>query len=124
MRKGTHRHGGKVRQKRKAFMYEAQCGYCFYCGYSLTKEQATMDHFVSFKMGGVNGLANIVIAHYDCNIRKADRYPFPEEVERWRVLQDKLKLMNPKLFKDPSHLRALDDTMHLLNKIRRMLRSS
>ena len=59
-----------------------QGGRCFYCGEPVGAN-ATDDHVIPRAYGGVDAVANIVLAHRRCNQMKADRLPTPEEVDRF-----------------------------------------
>jgi 5-methylcytosine-specific restriction endonuclease McrA len=49
--------------------------HCQYCGHSVTREDATIDHVVPRAQGGKTCWDNCVTACYDCNSTKADRTP-------------------------------------------------
>jgi len=46
---------------------------CYYCGYSLTLNDSTLDHVLPVSKGGTNRLDNLVLACYECNQEKADK---------------------------------------------------
>ena len=48
---------------------------CQYCGVSLAKNKATIDHVIPRAQGGKNGWLNTVCACFDCNNKKEDRTP-------------------------------------------------
>lgn len=58
-----------------------QGGRCFYCG-EVMGAKATFDHVIPRAYGGIDSPANVVLAHRRCNLRKGDRLPTAEEVER------------------------------------------
>lgn len=45
---------------------------CRYCGRRLGMSDATIDHVVPTSRGGANTRANMVLACFDCNQKKAD----------------------------------------------------
>lgn len=59
----------------------AQGGRCFYCG-DPAGRGATVDHLIPKAYGGIDDVANCVIAHRRCNQLKGDRLPTPDEIER------------------------------------------
>ncbi|EWY36489.1 endonuclease [Skermanella stibiiresistens SB22] len=59
----------------------SQRGRCFYCG-EVVGAKATVDHFIPQCYGGIDDIANTVLAHRRCNIDKGDRLPTPDEIER------------------------------------------
>ncbi|QQP89077.1 HNH endonuclease [Skermanella sp. TT6] len=58
----------------------SQQGRCFYCGEPVGAK-ATVDHFIPQCYGGIDDIANTVLAHRRCNILKGDRLPTPDEIE-------------------------------------------
>jgi 5-methylcytosine-specific restriction endonuclease McrA len=69
----------------------AQSGRCFYCGEPIGAK-ATFDHFIPKCYGGIDDLANIVLAHRRCNILKGDRLPTVDEIERFIEMRRRAKL--------------------------------
>lgn len=59
----------------------AQSGRCFYCG-DPVGAKATLDHVIPKCYGGIDDIANVVLAHRRCNLLKGDRLPTPDEVNR------------------------------------------
>lgn len=59
----------------------AQGWRCFHCGGPLGRG-ATVDHLVPKAYGGVDDVANCVMAHRRCNLLKGDRLPTADEVDR------------------------------------------
>ena len=56
-------------------VYLRDQGRCQYCSRLVSKDKATYDHVTPRAQGGTTKWANIVIACYACNQRKADRTP-------------------------------------------------
>ncbi len=48
---------------------------CQYCGVSLAKNKATIDHVIPRAVGGKSGWLNTVCACFDCNNKKDNRTP-------------------------------------------------
>lgn len=48
---------------------------CQYCGTSLPKSKATIDHVIPVARGGKNSWTNTVCSCFECNNRKQDRTP-------------------------------------------------
>ncbi|HZH28572.1 MAG TPA: HNH endonuclease [Azospirillaceae bacterium] len=59
----------------------AQGGRCFYCGDALGRG-ATVDHLIPQAYGGIDDVANCVMAHRRCNQLKGDRLPTADEIDR------------------------------------------
>lgn len=45
---------------------------CFYCGLDVDDEEVTLEHLLAIKDGGTSNLANLVLAHRQCNELAAD----------------------------------------------------
>ncbi len=56
-------------------LFREQEGLCAICGKPMDEARRTVDHVVPKAMNGRDCVGNLVIAHYDCNIEKADRAP-------------------------------------------------
>lgn len=56
------------RRQKKA--YHLWDGKCVYCEKIITKKEATLDHWVPKRDGGVGGPHNYVLACQPCNVRK------------------------------------------------------
>ena len=69
-----------------------QAGQCFYCG-RLLGRGATIDHLIPRTYGGIDDIANCVLAHRRCNQRKGDRLPTAWEIEQ--LLQQRAKSRIP-----------------------------
>lgn len=65
-----------VRQVRR--IAKLQGGRCYLCG-QLMRTEPTREHVVPKARGGRNA-RNILAAHQACNLRKADRVPYPCEL--------------------------------------------
>lgn len=65
---------------------EQQANRCFLCEQRLHWEDATKEHLIPMQHGGVKGWANIVLAHYECNVRKSGRIPTLEELVRFKQI--------------------------------------
>lgn len=53
-----------------------QNGKCWLCDKPLRKREATFDHLVPKSMGGLNSLANLRLAHRECNAsRDSNMHP-------------------------------------------------
>ncbi|WP_248736143.1 HNH endonuclease [Neobacillus rhizosphaerae] len=48
-------------------------GKCFYCGKSIKKEDAHVDHFIPWSFVQADQLWNLVIACSTCNLSKSDK---------------------------------------------------
>jgi len=59
---------------------------CFYCGKEMKEGQETIEHLFSINQGGRNHIANLALAHYECN-RQASHMPVVEKVK----LRDRLR---------------------------------
>lgn len=59
-------------EKRKE-IFERDKWMCFYCGEKVTKEDATLDHFIPQFKGGKNTKENLKTACFICNSIKAGR---------------------------------------------------
>lgn len=53
-------------KKEKAKLLERDGDNCFYCGKSLG-DDITLEHLINLSAGGINTLANMVLAHEQCN---------------------------------------------------------
>jgi 5-methylcytosine-specific restriction endonuclease McrA len=74
--KGTVRKRYRMRVKfSRGNVYLRDHGRCQYCGRHVPRDEATYDHVTPKAQGGKTKWANIVIACYTCNQRKADRTP-------------------------------------------------
>jgi 5-methylcytosine-specific restriction endonuclease McrA len=56
---------------------------CFFCGKLLTKEKATVDHYVPRAAGGRESPINYKIACVRCNRKKADTVPADAHELQW-----------------------------------------
>jgi 5-methylcytosine-specific restriction endonuclease McrA len=68
-----------------------QGGRCFYCG-DPVGAKATVDHFIPKCYGGIDDIANTVLAHRRCNILKGDRLPTLDEIERFIAERERARL--------------------------------
>jgi 5-methylcytosine-specific restriction endonuclease McrA len=68
-----------------------QSGRCFYCG-DPVGAKATVDHFIPKCYGGIDDIANTVLAHRRCNILKGDRLPTVGEIERFIAERERARL--------------------------------
>lgn len=59
---------------------------CFYCGKEMSQGQETIEHLFSINQGGRNHIANLALAHKECNYL-ASHLPVVKKVE----LRDKLR---------------------------------
>jgi hypothetical protein len=48
---------------------------CFWCGYSLTPETLTIDHYIPLSKGGSNKIKNLRLACNGCNNKRGDAMP-------------------------------------------------
>lgn len=53
---------------------------CWYCGGLLESAESNIEHLISISDGGTNALANLVLAHTDCNT-KAGNMPLAKKLE-------------------------------------------
>lgn len=69
----------KEKQKRKGLKYlqiaikkrDGDC--CFYCKNKFSEEgKPTIEHLLPLSKGGSNGIANLALAHEECNLMAAD----------------------------------------------------
>jgi hypothetical protein len=63
-------------------LIELQRGCCFYCS-SRVRGRSEVDHFIPWSRYPGDGLANLVLAHEQCNRSKRDFLPATLHVERW-----------------------------------------
>ena len=68
-----------------------QGGRCFYCD-DVVGAKATYDHFIPKCYGGIDDIANVVLAHRRCNILKGDRLPTPDEIDRFIAQRERARL--------------------------------
>ena len=81
----TARRSGKARNMFLSLI--ARDGWaCMYCGHAVTDETATIEHVVAVTHGGPNHLANLSLAHGDCN-QAAGHLSAREKLERALVLR-------------------------------------
>jgi len=67
---------------------------CWYCGLEMGVD-ATIEHLVPKSKGGLNGLANYVLAHKVCNAAAADK-PLVAKIEmRSRMRAENATIPNP-----------------------------
>lgn len=64
----------------KQTVYDRDNKECFYCGKSLTFEEATHEHLLATSKGGDNSDANTTVACKDCNLA-AGSLPIVEKVK-------------------------------------------
>lgn len=69
-----HKRGASATSVRRA-IFHAQEALCALCGQPMGQSIRTIDHVVPKSAGGMDHIGNFVIAHYPCNIEKADRMP-------------------------------------------------
>ena len=62
---------------------EFQSGKCFYCGRSI-REEGAVDHFIPWARYPRDLAHNLVLAHSQCNGRKADMLAAKRHLEPWR----------------------------------------
>lgn len=62
---------------------------CFYCGKMMTAKEMTTEHIFSINQGGTNHIANMTLAHFECN-QKAGHMTVVDKIK----LRDKLRLDN------------------------------
>ncbi|MEH2148602.1 HNH endonuclease [Nostoc sp.] len=48
---------------------------CFWCGYELTPETLTIDHYIPRSIGGSNKIKNLRLACYGCNNKRGNAMP-------------------------------------------------
>jgi 5-methylcytosine-specific restriction endonuclease McrA len=75
---GTRTSLEEVRQP----LMEHQRGCCFYCSNRI-RGRSEIDHFIPWSRYPEDGLANLVVAHEQCNRSKRDFLPATPHVERW-----------------------------------------
>lgn len=59
----------------REFLHACQDGFCWYCGGDLREEEKTphIDHQHPKSRGGSNSVGNLVLACWQCNVRKRDK---------------------------------------------------
>jgi len=62
----TGRQPGYRKEKRKLLDRDGDC--CFLCGDPLEND-ITIEHLIALNSGGRNNLLNMVLCHYQCNVR-------------------------------------------------------
>lgn len=78
-----HRKNSKARRFRRAKLFAAQSGRCYWCGGPMSVEKptnnappsrdyATFDELLPQSKGGTQGYANCVLAHSRCNKARRD----------------------------------------------------
>ncbi|MBD3762628.1 HNH endonuclease signature motif containing protein [Rhizorhabdus sp.] len=71
----SHVHVNPGRERLRGALYRAQGGRCGLCGARLRNMLAvTLDHVVPRALGG-SFHGNLLAAHLQCNVKKADRAP-------------------------------------------------
>lgn len=91
--------------KDRLFLYFLQRGKCLYCGKPLNIHELDsyhIDHIIPQALTKDDSLDNRVLVHQNCNEKKLDRYPLPEDLRRkniryWKALRN-AKLMSAKKF--------------------------
>ena len=78
-------------------------GSCFYCGTSLAKAEATIDHVEPIALGGTRAIQNLVLSCKPCNARKGHQvldFHNPDAGREWlkallRQIERRLAAINP-----------------------------
>lgn len=68
-------------------LQELQNNRCFYCEKTFkgqAKLKPEVDHFIPWTRYPNDGLANFVLAHFDCNNSKSDHFASTELLDKWR----------------------------------------
>lgn len=73
-----------IREKRRALAFFPQPITCFFCDKPIANDDITMDHLVPKCVVFVTKAENLVPAHRQCNIDKADRMPTSQEMAKLR----------------------------------------
>ena len=94
MPKKIRYHG--LRQSR-VVLYQKQNALCFYCGKDMEYFDCNIDHVLPRSKGG-DKKGNIVVAHIECNIAKANRLPTDDELRRAKELGLTKFVAVPELF--------------------------
>lgn len=79
--------------KKKAALFERDGDKCFFCGKSMTFEEASVEHLVAVVHGGPSNMNNYVLAHRACN-EEVNNLPLKEKIDihvSWRLLEEKLE---------------------------------
>lgn len=63
------------RPSHKSFLFDVQGGLCWLCLQPMTMENATFDHVIPLRHGGVDKLKNLLLAHGRCNHAKGSKLP-------------------------------------------------
>lgn len=74
---------------------------CFWCGKLFTyrgHHAPTVEHFIPRSRGGRNWQANLVVAHYGCNMRRTNRIPNEDEMRAFVKIKGKIGLHNLRIF--------------------------
>lgn len=77
-----NRMNSKIRNEKKRSLVRRFGLMCRWCGVTMTLEDATLDHLVTFSAKGSNRLDNLVLACYNCNHRRGNM-----EVNQWVASQ-------------------------------------
>lgn len=95
--------GARIK-KLRAKAYARSRGVCWYCGRSLTYEDATLEHLTPLAKGGTNDDSNLVVAHKSCNTSANMLNTLAEKLERRDALR-KCRLCNATLdLKDEKYI--------------------
>ncbi|MCL4745038.1 MAG: HNH endonuclease [Burkholderiaceae bacterium] len=62
---------------------DLQHGECLYCGGTLPRDGAHVDHFIPWSLHRLSAVPNFVAAHDKCNLAKSDWLAAEEHLERW-----------------------------------------
>lgn len=68
-----------IQRRKRTRLYDEQKGRCWYCGKSVARERATLDHIVPRSRGGTDCNANLVMACRRCNRMKGNKLHFPAQ---------------------------------------------
>lgn len=96
MRKKFLKRKTRVPYTRNNIYYRDE-GRCRYCGISLTKHEAQLEHYIPKSRGGPANFENIVISCQNCNAAKDNQMPTgrwklekpPHVPEYWEIIQKK-----------------------------------
>lgn len=66
---------GRITVKDVLAQLEIQKGCCAYCGNKFSVQVPEIDHWIPFKLGGLNIPTNIRLMHWKCNRTKGPKHP-------------------------------------------------